>query len=60
MRRLVFAIILATALYAPAALAQGTQFQGRITDPQNAVVVGAVVRIVNQQNGVAPRHQDQW
>src|SRR5262245_25097833 len=34
------------------AFAQGNaQFQGRVTDPQEALVVGAEVRIVNQATG---------
>jgi hypothetical protein len=35
-----------------AAFAQDVQFQGRVSDPQQAVVVGAEVLIVNQASGV--------
>src|SRR5450756_1536587 len=52
--RLTLAVLFAGSL-GPLALAQTAQFQGRVTDPQQRIVVGADVRIFNQATGVERR-----
>jgi hypothetical protein len=54
MRRIIcrtLAVLFASSL-SLTALAQTAQFQGQVTDPQQAVVVGAEVRIFDQATGV--------